>query len=263
MKNRIHLISCALALILLACGQSRPAQIERLATSTVAALPASQESPATLALAEAAESPPTVAPEAVATEPPTPIPELPTETPPPPLEPIDLSGSGDSVVDAGKPEGPMIARIKGNAENQYFGVTSLDANNEPLDSLVNTTEAYEGVRPVDFIDGQLVTRFEVKAPGNWEIHLLPLSEADKLNVPGEIKGAGDNVIVLTGGTPDLANIAGNASGVYFGVTGYGGSFPNGLVNEVEPYEGQVLLEPDTAVLVVQATGDWTIAVTGK
>lgn len=67
MKNGKLLIGCALALVMLACGQSRPAQIERLPTLTPTGLPVG-ETPA----------PPA---EALSTEP------LPTETPiPPPTE---------------------------------------------------------------------------------------------------------------------------------------------------------------------------------
>lgn len=214
--------------------------------------------------------PPTDTPTPAPTDtpaPPTdaPTPEPPTDTPTPilPPTPIALSGSGDSIVDVQKPAGPMLALISGNGDNSFFAVTSLDANNQPQDLLVNTVETYIGIRPIDFLDGQQTTRFEVKATGNWEIKLHPLDAAERLNVPGEFKGTGDNVITLAGGTPDLANISGNAAGSYFGVMGYGGSFPDMLVNDVEPYQGTVILSPDTIVLVIQATGDWSIAVTGK
>lgn len=195
---------------------------------------------------------------AIATSTPTPIPDPPTATP----APIVLSGSGDSIVDVNKSSVAMIAVIDGNSESRYFSIGALDANNQQIGFLVSTTEPYLGVRPVDFLVGQWTKRFEIKTTGPWNIKLLSVSEAEQLSIPGEIRGQGDNVILLTGAIADLAKITGNAAGRYFSVYGYGNRSEL-LVSTTDPYEGEVLLSPDTGVLVVQAAGEWTITVTGK
>ena len=190
---------------------------------------------------------------------PTPT-STPTETPVPTLETIVLSGSGDSVVDVDKPDMPAIVHIRGNAEGRYFGVRSLDASNESIELLVNTTDPYDGLRPLDFSVGEHTSRFEVSAVGAWTIEILPLASAPRLEVPGRYEGSGDSVVVLTGRTPDLAAIVGNASGRYFGVFGHGGPYRDLLVNTTDPYDGTVLFDSDTAVLEIQAIGQWTITV---
>lgn len=195
---------------------------------------------------------------------PTDTPEAPTvtPTPEPTATPAIFSGSGDSIVDVSKSDAPMIAIIQGNDESGYFGVTTLNTNNEQVDLLINTTDPYLGVVPIDFQTGELTTRFEVKATGGWRIDLLPLTSAEKLSVPGQFIGSNDNVLILEGVPPDVATITGNADSRYFGVFGYG-SYSDILINTTDPYQGQVILKPDTLVLVIRASGEWTIAVTGK
>lgn len=209
----------------------------------------------------AAETLPTSTP-----EPPTPTdtPEAPTvtPTPEPTATPAIFSGSGDSIVDVSKPELPMIAVIQGNEGSNHFAVATLDTNNEQIDLLVNTIDPYLGVIPIDFQTGELTARLEIKATGGWRIDLLPLTSAEKLSVPGQFIGSNDNVLILEGSPPDVATITGNSVAHHFAVTGYG-DYSDILVNTIEPYQGQVILKPDTVVLAIKATGEWTIAVTGK
>ena len=181
----------------------------------------------------------------------------PSPTPPP--EPIVLHGSGDSVVDFENPFDFAIAHVVGNAAGVYFGVTNYGADGELIDLLVNVTDPYDGIRPLDFMEDEHTTRFEVEASGDWSITVMSLFEARQLSVPGVIEGVGDDVFLLAGETPDVANITGNAAGVYFGVTSYG-EYIDLLVNLTDPYEGTVILEPDTLVIEVNATGLWTIEV---
>lgn len=199
-------------------------------------------------------------------EPPTatPTPESPTATPTPAptATPALFAGSGDSIVNVSKSDVPMIALIHGNDEAHHFAVTTLGANNEQIDLLVNTTDPYLGVRPIDFQTGQLTTRFEIKASGGWKIDLLPLTSAESLSVPGQFVGNGDNVLVLVDGMPDVATVTGNAAAKHFAVISYG-DYSDVLINTTDKYQGQVILKPDTIVLVIKATGEWSIAVTGK
>lgn len=188
-----------------------------------------------------------------------------TRTSPPPTavpKPVTLSGSGDSIQDFQNPFEVAIAHITGNAASHHFAVTSFGSDGERIDLLVNTTEPYEGIRLIDPRSGQHTTRFEINATGSWTIEVLPLSSARKFSVPGAIEGNGDDVVMLTGSTPDLATVKGNAAGRHFAVMGYG-QYSDLLVNTTDPYEGTVRLEADTVVLEVLATGSWSIVVKAK
>ncbi len=77
-----------------------------------------------------------------------------------------------------------------------------------------------------------------------------------------MEGKGDQVIVLSGGKPDTAKIRGNAGKRFFAVKSYG-DISDLLVNTVDPYDGEVLVDAGTLVLEVQAEGPWSIEVMGR
>ncbi len=173
-----------------------------------------------------------------------------------PRSPVVLTGSGDDVVQVSKGFGPAVAHIIGNAGADYFGVTSYDSEQRMLDLLVNETEPYEGLRPVDFsVDDQTVM-FEVQGTGAWRIELRSVGTVRSLALGATISGSGDEVIKLLG-TPDTLHIVGNAAKRYFGVIGYGDSWDL-LANETEPYDGRVLVDSGVIVLEIQANGPWSI-----
>jgi hypothetical protein len=171
---------------------------------------------------------------------------------------IELTHSGSTVVNVEKGYYPTIAIITGNDEGEFFSVSSYYADSDVPHLLVNTVKPYNGVRPLDLYD-ELTTRLEVKAVGEWSINLLPASEADLLTVPGTYEGSGDTVLSLEE-TPDTATIVGNSAGTYFSLTGHGGRFPDLMVNSIKPYEGTVLVDPETILFEIQAEGPWTITV---
>jgi hypothetical protein len=177
------------------------------------------------------------------------------------MEPILLSGTGDSIVDVDLSGDPSIIHIVGNAAARHFAVVALDAAGNTLDLLVNTTDPYDGVRPLDFLDSEHTARFEVSATGPWEIEIRSLLEMPRAAVPGTFEGTGDAVFLLEA-PADIATITGNAVARHFAVHGYGGTVDL-LVNTTDPYEGQVLLSPQTRVIAVTATGDWSMDFTGR
>jgi uncharacterized membrane protein YqaE (UPF0057 family) len=192
----------------------------------------------------------TAAPASATTEPaPTPSP-TPEPTPEPP---IVLEGSGDDVIDV-VPAGPRLARITGNAAGAYFGMIPYTGS-ERGSSLVNTTDPYEGIVPIDFLEGEATDSIEVQATGPWRIELLPLSAARPID--GALSGTGDEVIRVVG-SPDRAFITGNAEGAYFGVRPWGGSPSISMVNTTDPYEGRVRVPDDTLFLEIKAIGAWEI-----
>lgn len=205
---------------------------------------------------------PTNTPRPTATPRPTDTPE-PTLTPTPAPEPIVLAGSGDSVVDVEKWPGPALARITGNSASAHFAVINYDADGNQIDLLVNTTDPYSGVRPLDLFDNQQTTRFEVKATGDWTIEVLPfLENVTQAEVPGTITGTGDAVLILLAAA-DTAKVTGNPASGHFAVIGYGGTFPDLMVNTTDPYDGMVQVGLGSRVLVVTAVGDWTIELTAR
>lgn len=185
-----------------------------------------------------------------------------TFTPMPTPKPIVASGNGDAVVKLENPYEVAIVHINGNAGSRFFAVKNFGSDGANYDLLVNTTDPYDGVRPLDFKQGEHTTRFEVKAEGKWAIEILPVSSAVKLNVPGKLEGKGDQVIVLTGDKPDTAKIQGNAAKRFFGVKSYG-DVSDLLVNTVEPYNGEVIVDSSTLVLEVRAEGGWSIEMVGQ
>ncbi len=181
----------------------------------------------------------------------------PTKTPLPTMAPIVLTGSGDSVVDVSKGKDPCIVHITGNASSRFFAVKNLDATGGLIDLLVNTTDPYEGWRPLDWRVGETTTMFEVSATGSWTIEVLPLLSAHTCQIPGTCTGTGDDVVLLIGSGTKAA-IKGNASGRFFAIIGYANS-SDLLVNTTDPYEGTVLLRGAKA-LEIRASDEWTITV---
>jgi hypothetical protein len=72
---------------------------------------------------------------------------------------------------------PAVVHVVGNDASRYFSVTSYGPTNNRLDSLVSTTDAYDGYRPIVLTKGSDVAHFEVKAIGSWSIDIAPLLSA--------------------------------------------------------------------------------------
>lgn len=172
------------------------------------------------------------------------------------------SGSGDFVIDFSRPATPAIVHITGNAGSDYFGVVSYTSSGGYIDLLANTTDPYDGIRPLDF-EGNHAGRFVITATGAWTIIVLPITSTHTIVMPGALGGTGDDVLALAGGQPNLATVLGNASSRYFGIVGYdsNGAYLDLLVNTTDPYSGVVPLDRRTVYLVVQAEDAWSISVT--
>ena len=201
-------------------------------------------------------------PTATPTASPTPVP---TATPVPPPEPIVYTGTGDTILDIESPVWLVTLHIVGNAGGQHFAVTSYDKNGEYIDLLVNTTDPYDGYRPIGLLDQSTVTRLEITGGGEWRLEALPLElsrEGHVLMVPGTYEGTSDDVVFIGQNLPDKATIRGNQASAHFGVIGHNGGWDL-LVNTTDPYDGTVLLHIDTYALEITAEGAWSIAVTDR
>lgn len=173
------------------------------------------------------------------------------------------SSTGDAVIDFSRSATPAVVHVTGNADSDYFGVVSRTSSGVYIDLLVNTTDPYDGIRPLDF-EGTHAGRFEITSSGSspWTVEILPISSVHTIPLPGSFAGGGDDVLALAGGIPDLATITGNASSRYFGIVEYdsGGGYVDLLVNTTDPYAGIVPLDRRTAYLVIQAEDSWSISV---
>ena len=183
-----------------------------------------------------------------------------TSTPIP--DPIILPGTGDLVFDIRKWDGPAILKIK-HTGVRNFAVRNYPANsNDYYDLLVNTIGAYEGTLPLDFRDAEHTARLEVVADGAWEIQILPIQNMRTGEIPGTITGTGDDVVYLRGGKPDLLKVDASQASRNFVVQAVTNRIEL-VVNEIAPYIGTTILDPKSIILIVKATGTWSLEITTK
>lgn len=262
----VLLVACCLGTLMIGRGaeEAVPDEIIDEPTEVVGELPDPTETPVPSDTPEPTDTPPpTDTPQPTATPEPTDTP-APTATSTPAPEPQVYSGTGDAIVDVEEHVGPAVLHITGNASARHFAVVNYGPGNVRMSLLVNTTDPYDGYQPLDWRADEETARFEVTATGQWEIEIIPLGHTKVqehfLEVPGTYEGDGDDVIILRGQTPDLANISGNQEGRHFAVMGYADRV-NLHVNTTDPYEGTVMLNPQTFALEVTARGSWSVEVT--
>jgi len=80
-----------------------------------------------------------------------------------------------------------------------------------------------------------------------------------------IKGTGDDVILISGGNskPDLLKADASLASRNFVVIAYGSTTRKLLVNEIAPYTGTTIIDPTAFLLVINATGPWSLEITTK
>jgi len=205
---------------------------------------------------------PTITPTFTITSTPTKTP-LPSKTPTATANPFLYTGKGDQVLDITKPDPSKPAIMKINySGGSNFAVQNYDAQGNQIDLLVNVIGSYKGTVPLDFLENESTTRLQITSSGNWTIEILPITEMRRETIPGQITGLGDDVVYLNGTNPDLLKVDASSAQDNFVVWSYG-SRRNLLVNEIAPYTGTVIMPNDTTILVIQATGKWSLEVTTK
>jgi len=185
--------------------------------------------------------------------------KIPTLTPPPPPAPISLVGSGDDVVEIDKWTEAAILHITHNGGGN-FAVWNYGEEGERYDLLVNTIGNYEGTVLIDFLEGEITTMFEISAGGEWTIEVMPLETGYMTfaNFPGSYEGGGDDVVWFeaTSGIAEF-NYSGGGN---FAVWGFNNDGRDLLVNEIGPYNGKVLLQKDSYLIIVTAESTWSVEV---
>ncbi len=174
---------------------------------------------------------------------------------------IKISGSGDDIVDFVKWEGAAIG-IFTNSGSSNFIVRSYDNEGEYVDLLINTIGTYQGTVPIDFASDEQTARLEIKSSGQWKVQILPLSSARTSTVPGIITGNSDDVVILTGGKPDLIKATSTGEGNFI-VWSYSSNDRDLIFNKIAPYSGKATLNSSTIVLTISAEGDWSLEITAR
>ena len=172
---------------------------------------------------------------------------------------VTVVGSGSQVVQL--PPGATAGIVTmHHPSTGAFAVTSSTAEGGPgPDLLVRTDGAYDGVAPfgLESAGGVRATALDVTASGDWTLVIAPLSEAPFASFP--VFGAGDTVL-LRDGTSGQVRAHHPGSGL----------FEIRVVTDVGPpaipvfepdgaFDGPVPLYGGYGVIVITATGDWTLS----
>lgn len=173
-------------------------------------------------------------------------------------ERIELSGSGDDVVDLEIPGGEPAILIISYRGSGNFAVWTNDSYGDQLDLVVNTIGTYSGVRPINLAEGEEVSFLEITAEGSWAITAAPLFYADTIPASGDYSGRGDDVLLdleSTGASRATITHSGTDN---FAIWVYGDE-TDLIVNEIGRYQGTVLVPAGTILWDITADGTWAIS----
>ena len=82
-------------------------------------------------------------------------------------------------------------------------------------------------------------------------------------MPGVFGGTGDEVLYLDGKDPDLLKVDATTADGNFAIWAWGRERREMLVNEIAPYTGTVIIQPDAFLLVIHAEGDWQLEIKAR
>lgn len=171
-----------------------------------------------------------------------------------------ISGSTDMGTDAiSLEEGFAVIESTYNGSGN-FAVVLQDSQGQMLDLLVNEIGSYKGK---SFVWVEETGDYYLNINGNqgdWNIKIMQYRPLDVENLPGILKGNGDDVIFfeINQGSYQIALTHNGSSNFVVTVNAV-----NLLVNEIGNYEGSQRFSfenSSTYVFVVKADGDWTITV---
>lgn len=248
-------IAAAVVVVLAAIGSGT--EPDEGATANLAAASDEESTDATADAPATTEAPTTTQPATTTTTAPTTT----TTTAPttttttlPAWEAYTVEGSGDSVIDFAVPgDDPAVPEFT-YSSGSNFSVWSYTATGTRLDLLVNEIGAYQGARPVNFLDGETVGELEISASGPWTVRVRPLFDSPELAT--SLQGTGSEVIVYTASASRLEATHQGSSN--FVVRAWSTSGRDLLVNEIGAYTGTVRIDPSTVIIEVEADGAWTL-----
>ena len=175
-----------------------------------------------------------------------------------PFDPIEYTGTGDSVIFLDDIPGGWVLYAEGNEASRHFCIKGYDDKDRSTELFVNTGDPYSGTT----IDGNFATtQLEITATGDWRIEIRPLIGCDTITVGEPYKSSGDAVLIVSGDAK-TADIYGNASEAYFGVHAIGATGSDLLVNTGDAYSGTVKCKNNPQFIVVIASDEWGIRLNG-
>jgi len=127
--------------------------------------------------------------------------------------------------------------------------------------LVNTSDSYSGIVPIDLPPNTITKYLEINAVGSWQIIVLPIGMSETIELNEKKDMSGDDVLWIEGDAI-FAEIFGNSASRHFSIIAYDkyGRYSKLLVNTSDFYSGKVMLPKDTLLLEVNAVGNWSITV---
>lgn len=169
------------------------------------------------------------------------------------LEPITISGFGDTVTDS------VLLSM------EYYTITSSDDGSSNFivhvfgdsgseDGLINEIGPYSGQTFSNLANDSY--KFEVKSEGNWSITLDP--NVPSVGQSSPLSGFGDKVVFLEIDAGSYTLNASDDGDSNFIVHVNGG---NSLINEIGPYEGQSVTrfqDSGVYVLDIVSEGNWSL-----
>lgn len=165
------------------------------------------------------------------------------------------SGTGDKVIKFDQNYGPSILIISHTGSSNFI-VQNLDSGKEMIDLLVNEIGSYKGKVPVDFRMDQNTNFLEINADGNWSIKLTQLSTSALSKMSSSsYKGNGDDLLFIHKDFTTGKFVSTGDSN--FIVLSYGKDIDL-LINDISPYQGEVLIPNGTSILEIKAEGPWSV-----
>lgn len=168
-------------------------------------------------------------------------------------DPITYTGSGDDVIEIETFDLAWYLHIEGNSEARHFAIKGYDEEDNKTELFVNTTSKYSG----DVLDPSLKTKvLEITANGDWSITVAPILSLPMYVKGDTIEGTGDSIVPLISSSSTMTIAYYGDSN--FVVREFTENRTNLLVNEIGAYDGKVKSSSDAFLLLVKASGDWTI-----
>ena len=174
------------------------------------------------------------------------------------FEPITINGSGSEIVSFRAPDDlATVLRVTHDGRGA-FSVTTLDADAETIEVLVDTEGPYQGSRAVNLLVGDVISAISVLAEGDWSITAIYLGALERS--VGEAMGSGDDVVLMDITSPAMA-IRHEGEGEFsiymwtFDDQGY-------VVQESGNVDMTASVPVGSAVIEVEADGEWRLSASG-
>ncbi|BCJ73987.1 hypothetical protein CS0771_35310 [Catellatospora sp. IY07-71] len=137
-----------------------------------------------------------------------------------------------------------------------FVVRTVKADGQEIQTLVATTDSYEGVRPLDLGDIRPAA-VNIEASGGWRMVVRPLAASPTWS--GTASGVGANVLLIPRSAADSTRVAFDHRGKGKFTVQAIGSDSATLISQEGDYTGETVLPRGTVVVVIDTNGVWTFS----